>query len=309
MGGGTPVAWRQAASIFVLLGIALLPVASRALALNREAAAHVIAAPPSLGALSRSLKLGLVGGACLGGWILSGWRDWRGNMAAGRPPGSRVLILCWWLCQPLCLFAFSRITGNSVFVYRYLYLSLPGAALAATAGAAITMNKAPVARWKAASLAFGVGVLLLLGDWSQRWPVHHNSDWRGAAHAIQELALGPNVPVISPSPFIEARPPVWNPHYALPAFLYSHLSAYPIPGRKYLFPYETSAQAEQFADNLAAGTLVVYGGFLIYGDGIHVKFWCDWFSERPELAGWHARAMGSFGDVGVVLFEKPFRPE
>jgi hypothetical protein len=303
--GGTPVAWRQAVMIFVALGVALLPVAARALALNREAAAHVIDMPPSVGALSRSLKLGLVAGACAGAWILSGWRGWRVNIAADPPPGSRTLIVSWWLCQPLCLFAFSWITGNSVFIYRYLYLSLPGAALAAAAAAAAAASRASAAHWKAASLAFGLGVLLWLGNWSQWRAVHHDSDWRGAAHAIQALALGPDVPVICPSPFIEARPPVWNPTYSLPGFLYSHLSVYPIPGRKYLFPFETSPQAEQFAGKLATETLAVDGCFLIYGDGIHVKFWRDWFLQRPELAGWRAKSIGSFGDVGALLFEKP----
>ena len=287
----------------------MLPVAARALALNREAAAHVIDMPPSLGALSRSLKLGLVAGACAGAWILSGRRGWRVKIAADHPPGSRALIVSWWLCQPLGLFAFSWITGNSVFVYRYLYLSLPGAALAAAAAADAAASRASAAHWKAASLAFGLGVLLWLGNWSQWRPVHHDSDWRGAAHAIQALALGPDVPVICPSPFIEARPPVWSPNYSLPGFLYSHLSVYPIPGRKYLFPFETSPQAERFAGKLARDTLAVYGRFLIYGQGVHVKFWRDWFLERPELAGWRTRSLGSFGDVGAVLFEKPFRQE
>jgi hypothetical protein len=307
--GGTPVAWRQAAMIFAALGVALLPVAARALALNREAAAHVIAAPPSLSALSRSLKLGLIAGAWACAWILWGWRGRRARIAADHPPGSRALIVSWWLCQPLGLFAFSWITGNSVFIYRYLYLSLPGAALAAAAAADAAASRVSAVHWKAASLAFGLGVLLWLGNWSQWRPVHHDSDWRGAAHAIQALALGPDVPVICPSPFIEARPPVWSPNYSLPGFLYSHLSVYPIPGRKYLFPFETSPEAEQFAGKLVTETLAVRGRFLIYGDGIHVKFWRDWFSERPALAGWRATSLGSFGDVGAVLFEKPFRQE
>ena len=218
-GGSTPVGWRQAVMIFLALGLALLPVASRALTLNREAAAHVIAAPPSLGALSRALKLGLIAGAYAGAWILSGRLGWRLNIAANHPPGSRALILTWWLCQPLCLFAYSSITGNSVFVYRYLYLSLPGAALAAAAAAVTIASRVPAVHWKTASLAFGLGVLLWLGNWSQWRVMHHNSDWRGAAHAIEALALGPDVPIICPSPFIEARPPVWTPDYSLPGFL------------------------------------------------------------------------------------------
>jgi len=304
--GRTPVAWRQAVMIFGVLGVALLPVAARAVALNREAAAHVIAAPPTLGALSRSLKLGLIAGAYAGAWILSGRRGRRANIAADHPPGARALIVSWWLCQPLCLFAFSWITGNSIFIYRYLYLSLPGAALVAASAAAAAAARASATQWKTASLGFGLGVLLLLGNWSQWRLMHHNSDWRGAAHAMQSLALGPDVPVICPSPFVEARPPVWNPNYSLPGFLYSHLSAYPIPGRIFLFPFETSPQAEQFAGKLAAETLAVHDRFFIYGDGINVIFWREWFLKRRELAGWRAKSVGSFGDVGVVVFEKPF---
>src|ERR1700722_328167 len=145
--GGTPVGWRQAVMISLALGVALLPVAAHAVALNREAAAHVISPPPSLGALSRSLKLGLIAGACVGAWILSGRRGWRLTLDATHPPGSRALILSWWLSQPLCLFAFSWITGNSVFVYRYLYLSLPGAALAAGAAAMTIAKGGPVVDW------------------------------------------------------------------------------------------------------------------------------------------------------------------
>jgi hypothetical protein len=46
------------------------------------------------------------------------------------------VIAAWWLIQPLALFAVSRVTGSSMFVARYLYLGLPGAALAATLAAA-----------------------------------------------------------------------------------------------------------------------------------------------------------------------------
>ena len=300
--GTASVSGRQAAVIFLVIGVALLPVASRAWALNREAAAHVIAPPPTLLALARSLKLGLVACLCACAWIFSGRRGWRLRIAANYPAGSVTLIVTWWVCQPLCLFAFSWITGNSAFVYRYLYLSLPGAALVATMAAA---SLAPGSHWKWASLALGVGVLLLLGNWSQWLPSHHNSDWRGAAHAIQALAPAPDTPIICLSPFIEARPPVWNRNYQLPGFLYSQLSAYPIPGRLYPFPYKFAPEAEQFASDLTREKLAKSGRFLIYGQSFQVSAWRDWFAKQPDLTGWHTREMGSFGDVGLVSFEKP----
>jgi hypothetical protein len=40
-----------------------------------------------------------------------------------------------------------------------------------------------------------------------------------------------------------------------------------------------------------------------------VLFWRDWFLARPELWGWRSRTLGSFGDVGGVLFEKRESPK
>ena len=58
---------------------------------------------------------------------------------------SWVLILGWWLWHPLALFAFSLVTGNSVYVDRYLSLALPGAALTATLAAACFAGRARLA--------------------------------------------------------------------------------------------------------------------------------------------------------------------
>ena len=54
-------------------------------------------------------------------------------------------------------------------------------------------------------------LLILLGGWRHAWPSHHVSDWRGASAKANSLMLGPYTPVIYPSPFIEAKPPVWRP--------------------------------------------------------------------------------------------------
>jgi hypothetical protein len=237
------------------------------------------------------------------------------------PQSSRVLILAWWLCQPLGLFGFSWLTGNSVFVSRYLGLALPGAALAATWAAS---RFVPAAHWKPLAAALGVGVLLLNGQWSQAWPWHHNSDWRAAARKIQELRLAPSVgrtpwsarvppdplfvdpdtPVICPSPFIEAKPPAWRPDYPLTGFLYTHLSVYPVPGKVWPFPFEDSAEAEGFARRLSVQTLAVSTRFVLYGGQGQVGFWRDWFAARPELAGWSNERFRTFGDVEVVVFRR-----
>ena len=296
----TRVPGRHAALVFATLGAVLLPVAWDALHLLHDAKAHVIVPPPTALEFVYSLKIGLVLLCGAGAWVLSRLLRWR---EPGTRPAAPALVLfgAWWLCQPICLFAFSHITGNSVFVARYLSLLLPGAALAATAVAAISI---PPERWMPLSFALGAGVLLFLGQWRQPWPAHHNSDWRGAALAINQRAA-PDTPVICPSPFIEAKPPVWTPDYPLPGFLYAHLSVYPLHAPALLFPYDFSTEAGRFAQHLSTDVLSSREQFVIYGQHPAALFWKDWFAARPEFSTWRNQPLGSFGDVDAILFERP----
>jgi len=297
----TKVGMRQAALIFALLGALLLPVALSALALNRHASAHVIGPVPSLNDLTTEIKLGLIAGSCTLAVLAARWFGWPQNPESVCSGSALLLILCWWLFQPLCLFGFSWITDNSVFVPRYLFIALPGAALMATAIAAPFL---PTVQWRRVSVVLGAGILLFLGQWGRFWPVHEKSGWKAAAGRIQELGLGTEAPVICPSPFVEARPPAWRPDYPLPGFLYAHLSVYPIQGKIYPFPFETSPEAEKYAARLSRDTLAGSKRFVIYGGDHNVWYWREWFAARPELSGWRQKRLGPFGDVDVVLFEQ-----
>jgi hypothetical protein len=219
----------------------------------------------------------------------------------GSSPDDAILILSWWLCQPLCLFAVSWLAGSSVFVSRYYSLALPGTALAATLWASRSLA---AEAWKPAAALLGVGALLAAGQWGRVWPAHRNSDWRGAAGQVRQLAVDPATPVICPSPFVEARPPVWNPDYRLPGFLYAQLAVYPLPGRVLLFPFDDSPQAESYAAQLSSTTLAPARRFVIYGGAGQAGFWWKWLAARPELAGWSSRRAGDFGDVTVVWFAR-----
>jgi hypothetical protein len=194
---------------------------------------------------------------------------------------------------------FSRLSGDSVFLRRYLSEMLPGAALAA---AAVAARFAPAAHWNRMAAALGVGGLLLLGQWGQLWPAHEHSDWRGAAAAVNRLAA-PGTPVVCPSPFIEAKPPAWRPSYPLPGFLYAHLYAYAVAGTVCPFPFDSSPEAARYAASLASGTAQAAGRLLIYGFRPQVDLWRIWFAARPELAGWKPTLL-PFGDVEVAELER-----
>ncbi len=174
--------WLAVLAVFVILGAALLPVALDALHQFRQATSHVIVALPTYRNLRISLKFGLILICGAGAFALGRVFRWPRGSVAWSAPGI-VLIAAWWLIQPLSLFAVSRLTGSSMFVTRYLYIGLPGAALAATLAAAYFI---PADRWRPIMIAFAAGVLLMLGQWRSPWPMHHGSDWRLAAHTIDQ---------------------------------------------------------------------------------------------------------------------------
>jgi hypothetical protein len=56
---------------------------------------------------------------------------------------------------------------------------------------------------------------------------------------------------------------------------------------------------------LSRDTLPKAGRFVIYGGLGPAGYWRDWFLKQPELSGWRATSLGSFGDVLAVVFEPP----
>ena len=267
--------WKQAAAISGLVAVALIPVAWRAANLAREASAHVFAEPPGLREFVHLWRWNLAAICLAGAWLL--------RKRGKREPAEALsywVIGAWWLVPPVCLFLFSRLSGQSVFVTRYVSIGLPGAALAATLAAACFL---PVKYWRAGAAVVGLGALIAMGQWGRFLPEHEHSGWREAAAEVNRLA-SPETPVICPSPFIEARPPVWTPDYALPGFLYAHLSYYPIRGRVLPFPYDGIPAA--IPDR---GEVVIYGG---RGP---VSRLAEWFQSKGRRAERH-----DFGDVSVV---------
>jgi hypothetical protein len=297
--------WIAILAVFSSLGIALIPVLMDALSLLRHSNAHVIVALPTLRDLRVQLKFGIILICGIGAFLIGRAFGWQ------RAPkfaltSSVVLIAAWWLVQALALYGVSLVTGSSMFVARYLYIGLPGAALAATLAASYFI---PADRWKPLTLVFAAGTLIMLGQWREPWPMHHGSDWRLAAQTVDRWDAGdPSTPVLCPSPFIEARPPVWQPTYALPGFLYCHLPVYPFRGKQYLLPFDDSPEATSYMEDLTSATLTRSRRFFIYGGSGSVRYWRNWFSVKPEFSTWHRERLGPFGDVVVEMFEQRPKP-
>jgi hypothetical protein len=294
----------QVLAAFALIAAGILPVAFRALALLHAASSHVIVPPPVLADLSSQLKLTLLSVTCTAALLAGRYLRWPAPQKTVTA-ASMALVAGWWLIDPVTIFTFSRLTANSVFVPRYMFLAIPGVGLTATLILAMIV---PASLWKGCALALGIGILAFGGHWRHLWLPHQNSDWRAAAQTLRQwTAAGSSpddVPVICPSPFIEAQPPVWQPDYPLSGFLYSHLAVYPMSGHVYRFPYETSAEAESYATSLAQATLSKSPRFAIYGGDRNVKLWQQYFTRQPELKQWQSRVLALYGDVEIVVFVK-----
>jgi len=282
------------AVLFAIVGLTLIPVLLDALPLFREARAHVIVELPDVREIWNSLKIGLFLTCGLGALAFAYLFDLPRVLQRPQAP-TVVILLGWWLCAPVGLFAMSWITGNSLFVQRYMSESLPGTALGATLAASLFL---PSGFWKPAAAMLGLGILLFT-----RAP-HQASDWRAASKAIHQLGITADTPVIVPSPFIEARSPVWTPDYALPGFLYCHLDYYPVQGKLLLFPFEGAPEGRSYAKELVETTLSSSPRFVIYGGDLSVRIWRDWFQDQPQFEGWRERSLGQFGDVEAVVFER-----
>jgi hypothetical protein len=296
--------WEQTTAVFGILAATLAPVALTALHLLGEASAHVIVPRAATWReFGGAFKFLLVAGAGAGAWL---WR--RSSLPEPRHKslaGSGLFLIAgWWLCQPVALFAFSRLTGENVFVPRYLSLSLPGAALVATAAAACFL---PEGAWNKASVAMAAIVVIFIGGVPKLAPRHHNSGWRETAAEIRALGIRPDTPILYPSPFIEAQSPVWHPNFELPGFLYCNVAFYPVGGTPYLLPFVSSPDAERYASEIASTALAAEDKFVIYGSDVRVEYWEKAFSGQPGLAGWQARQIAKVGDVEAFVFERPAR--
>ncbi len=296
--GTTALGWARALLVYVALAAALLPVAFQALHLLQTATAHVIFSVPGFGRLLSAIRWKPVAWCLAIAFPAAWWSKWSRHRPVTFDSG--VLIVAWWLWMPLCLWAWSVLSGTVLFVPRYFSLALPGAALTATAVIATIL---PRRLWKHAAAVAAVLALAMEGHWSTRWPAHTGDNWRDGARTERIAARDPETPVIAVSPFIEAQPPVWTPDYYLPGFLYAPEFAYPLSGHIYPFPFVLSANAERYAADLLRDTLVKQPRFIVYGGGRFAMHWVIWFAGRPELAGWSYR-VNRASAIETVVFEK-----
>jgi hypothetical protein len=288
---------------FACAAIAVLACDARLISVTvglfREAREHVVTPLPNLTNIFSGFEVPAITAIAVAAWLAA--RILRWPPAGVRSRASDIALLAlWWLWQPLVLLAASWITGNSIFVPRYFSLALPGIVLAAAFGAGLSL---PVEAWKPAALALAAGIVLVHFVKGPFPPTRH-SHWREAAAEVNELTRDGVTPVVCPSPFVEAKSPVWTSAYSLPGFLFAQLDAYPLRQTPVLLPETVEETGTRYARLVVLSKIVPAQRFVLYGGGYDVNQWAPWFSAQPELADYELRLVGVFGDVEVVLYRK-----
>jgi mannosyltransferase len=288
-------------AVFAVIAAALLPVALIAVGRLHGAETHAFSPLPKFRQFYYMIHVNVLLICGGGAWLLHVFLKWRPSAAPVTVPGW-VLMVGWWLICPVSLFLYSLLSGNGIFVSRYVSLMYPGVALAATALAAQFL---PAEGWKYAAAVTGAIALFLMGQWSAKLPAHSPDDWRAAA-ALEKEISSDSTPVLCASPFIEAQYPRFTPHYALPGFLFSNLTYYPIRGKVRLFPFSPSRQAQAYAASLLNSELVPSRRFVLYGSNYGSGYLMRYLATRPELAGWKIDC-AHFGSILIVTFEAGFQ--
>ena len=299
--GNSRASHLQIAAALIAICTASVPVISQAVEIMGGARAHVFNSLPTVRSFLYTVHLNVV--AICGGLAaivykkyVRGKREIPLRIAAA----SWTLFLCWWLVTPACVFAYSLLSGNGIFISRYVSLMYPGIALISTA---LIARLVPERAIRPVAVIAGVTGLVLMGQWTVRWPRHEISDWRTAASFERRLADS-RTPVLCVSPFIEAQEPTWNPGYPLSSFLYSHLSYYPMRGALKPLPFSRSVHSDLYAGTLLKNELIPSGRFLLYGPLGGSENMLAYLSSRPELFQWQVAAR-RFGDVLLVEFRAP----
>jgi len=291
--------WIQGIAVFAAVGVSLIPVAFDALALFHNAGTHIVAPVTSGRYFVTTLAWKQIAGAFAGA-LAAGILCRRQH--ADRPAATALaLVALWWLGMPLLLFGMARLSGTGIFLARYSSPALPGAALAATAAAAMFL---PRGLWKPAGAVFALVALAMAGRWEAVWPVHAKyEDLRSMASLADFAAAKPDTPVLVLSGFVEAVRPNWTPDYKVPGFLYCQLYVYPVQGRIFSLPFSTGPEDEAYLKHLTTETLSVGDRFVLYGVGRNASLWVNYLRKLPELAGWQM-TYKTKGELLVAVFDR-----
>ncbi len=277
-------------------GLAYLPVLQTLLTRSGD---YSFAPEPGWGALFQVFVwvppvAGLLGGLCvagIGGRSLTDAAAGHQDDAAPRIGRNALLVLAVWALLPLgLLFAVSTLSEGSIFLARYLIVSLPAVALLY----AIALRQIPSAPARLSAL-----VLIGLAAWAtQTRPV---DDFRGAAIAVNRFVAGDAAtPVLVATGLIETQHEAWLRDPAAADYLQAPMHTYPLEGDVITLPRQFPGP--EIGRSIVGPVLSAKRPFAVIewsGNGARVL---SGVRREAEAAGYRSTLPGGFGNVRVALF-------
>lgn len=210
------------------------------------------------------------------------------------PRNLLVFLGLWLVLPPLILYVEGRVTGIGLYAQRHFLSSVPALALlAASAFALLSIRRQRIA----------LVVMAMLFVLTSSAPYHVGSDWQGAAHAATALSKGPETPVLVYSGFSESTDMEWIIDAQRSQLFLAPLAAYPVVGRTYPLPFELTDRAKEYVERILASEAPGTDRIIFMTSELTLTY-DVWLEERTSLLGFSRRAVGQFGDVRVLVFER-----
>ena len=209
------------------------------------------------------------------------------------------LLLLAAVVSPAALFLISFLTPVSVFVPRYISVSLPGMALAL---GWLISGFQPASARTVLTLALVAGAIIDRGG-SLRNLRHKNEDWRGAMAAVRKLTDGNPIPVLVRSEFIESTDPTKFAEPDQAEFLLAPQVVYPPGGT--IIPLSMSADDRAFERlETIVDQILLRGNQFVLVSSQRDGRYRMWLQGRLQSSSFSNRELGNFGVVSVDLFER-----
>ena len=277
---GRAVDWRGLATALALTALLVAPLLPFARDFVRRSGGLSFMAVPGWGRLLQVLAPVTVLVSVPGLAVLLARFGRRRADAEGVAVVPSILMLGWLLLPPLSLFVVSRVTGKTVLNERYLVHTV--AAQSLIVAALYRRFPAPLARVALLVFLLPIPLFLGVGDWKR---ADGFASYRApllAARAVDPRGAAPL--------FVQAGHPLsndvdWQHAVAQGTFLYSQLTAYPVPNRVLPLPYTLDEAAMVFVRAAADGPLRQADLILFVGESeLGTVAWLRTFFEARGYA-------------------------
>jgi mannosyltransferase len=285
----------------LVIGLLLVPLVPILHAYYAERAFHSYANMPYLGDLLGTIAPGPVAFDVLLALLIG--RLICPTLKFSPPRMSQTVAVLLAACialPPVLMYVASKLSGSSIFASRY-YLPMT-AGLTLLTGWGIRAVEPARARLTVAAVL----TLAFISASGIRpiWISHADEDWRAAIQAVNVITSeNAEMPVLFQGGFVEASNLDWLGDNGRRGMMLAPLTKYPATGKILLLPYTLNQKAEAYSERVVSTLLLEHPDRVLFVNrGVH--FYEAWLQGRLRGAGFVSRALGNFGGVSVLLFER-----